>query len=143
MSCEREDELLDAIGRGYVDAEVESHIAECRECGELRHVAVALLDDRAATMLEAPVPSAGAMWLRVQLRRRREADAVARRTLVVGQVATLTIALLLIVAFFGGAMATLMHGLVSGLRTSTPMLIVASAWLIAAPLAGWAAIRQK
>lgn len=143
MSCPREHELLDALGRAYVGAELESHVASCASCSELRLVAGALLDDRAAAMTEAPVPSAGTMWWRMRVRHRHEIEATARRTLLIGQAATLLIALVLVVAFFGGDVAFAVQHLIATIRVSTPLLFALAAYVLLAPIAGWAALRQK
>lgn len=141
--CNREDELLDALGRRFVGAELESHVASCPSCSELRLVAGALLDDRAETMIRAPVPSAGTMWWRMQMRARQEAQATARRSLLVGQAATLAVAAALVVSFFGGEVAVEVRSLIDAIRVSTPLLIALGTWSVAAPIAGWVAIRQK
>ena len=134
-ACEREDELLDALGAGYVGAELESHVSSCASCSELRSVAGALLDDRAMAMMEAPVPSSGTMWWRMRLRQRQEAAATAQRSLLIGQAVTLAVAITLLVAFFGNEVATI--------RVSTPVLLAIATTLLAAPIAGWVAVRAK
>lgn len=148
--CPREDELLAALGRGFVAADLDAHAASCPDCGDLRRVAGALLDERALAMAEAPVPAAGTMWWRMRVRQRQEAVARARRTLLVGQAATLAIALALViglfgseVALFGGELAGALRHLAAGVRPSTPVLVAVGAALLLAPLAGWVALRQK
>ena len=141
--CEREAELLDALGRGFVGAELDAHTAACNACGELRVVAGALLDDRSTAVTEAPVPAAGTMWWRLRLRRRQELEAQARRTLLIGQAATVLVALALVVAFFGTDLVTAARGVLSTVRVSIPLLLVLGAWLLAIPIAGWAALRRK
>lgn len=134
MTCPYEDDLLDALGRGYVDPDLSEHAAGCVSCGELRLVAGGLLEERAAAVAEAPVPSAGTMWWRMQLRRRHEAEAAARRSLLIGQAATLLVAISLAAAFFGSEVA-------AALRVSIPLL-VAFATLLLAPLVGWISLRN-
>jgi predicted anti-sigma-YlaC factor YlaD len=144
--CPFEDGLLDALARGFVGAELETHLTACQACRELRLVAGALLDDRVHAAAEAALPSAGAMWWRLQVRRRHDAATAARRSLVFGQAATLLVALALLLAFFGGGVTGELRHLVSTvstIRISTPILVVAATWLLAAPIAGWVAIRQK
>jgi heme A synthase len=144
MNCAREEELLDALGRGYVGEELQSHAASCASCRELQTVAGALLDDRAAAMLTAPVPSAGTMWVRMQLRHKQEAAATARRSLVLGQAVTLLVAIALVLAFLGGEMMFGVRELVSTVRVSTWLMVGVAAWLIIlGPIASWVAIRQK
>lgn len=142
-TCQREDELLDALGRGFLGAELEAHAAECSSCGELRTVAGALLDDLVRSVPKAPVPSAGTMWWRIQLRRRQEAAARARRSLLLGQAATLVIALGLLVFFFGTDLATGLRHLTATARLNTPLLLALAAWVLLAPVAGWVDLRQK
>ena len=143
MNCERQDELLDALGRGYVGAELESHVAHCESCGELRLVAGALLDDKAQAMSEAHVPSSGTMWWRMRVRHRQELASQARASLLIGQAATLIVAIALVTWFFGADIAAGMRQLVSTVRVSTPLLLAAASLLSLVPIAGWVAIRQK
>jgi predicted anti-sigma-YlaC factor YlaD len=143
MNCTRESDLLDALGRGFLGAELESHITSCESCHELRLVAGALLDDRSQAVMEAPVPSAGTMWWRMRVRQRHEAQATARRTLLIGQAATLIIALTLVAAFFGGDVASTVKNVIAAIRVSTPLLLALATWALVAPIAGWVALRQK
>lgn len=143
LSCEREGELLSALGRGFVSPDLEAHTAGCPACGELRLVAGALLDERVQAMTEAPVPAAGTMWWRMRVRQRQEAAATARRSLLVGQAATLGIALALVISLFGGEVAEGLRHLAVTIRLSTPLLVALAASAVLAPLAGWVAIRQK
>ena len=141
--CPREDELLDALGRAFVGEELETHVASCTSCSELRLVAGALLDDRSKAMIEAPIPSAGTMWWRMRVRQRHEAQATARRSLLIGQAATLAIALGLVVSFFGNDVAFAVKGMIATIRVSTPLLLALATWVLLAPIAGWVALRQK
>jgi predicted anti-sigma-YlaC factor YlaD len=143
MTCLREDELLDALERAFLGAELEEHVASCSSCRELHLLAGALLDDRAQTMLEAPVPSAGTMWLRMRVRRRHDAEATARRSLLIGQAATLFVALVLVLSFFGTDVALRVRDLIAAMRLSTPLLAALATSVLVAPIAGWVAIRQK
>ncbi len=143
MNCARENELLDALGSGYVGAELESHVASCASCSELRAVTGALLDDRAAAMMEAPIPSAGTMWWRMRVRHRHDIEATARRSLLIGQAATLVIALTLVIAFFGSDVASAVRYLYATIRVSTPLLFALATSVLLAPIAGWVALRQK
>lgn len=141
--CQREDELLDALGRGFVGAELGAHLEACSSCSELHLVAGALLSDRVDSMAEAHVPAAGTMWWRIQLRHRRDAQATARRSLLVGQAVTLAIAVALMAALFGVELATGVRHVVDSIRVSTPLLVALATWVLLAPIAGWVAIRQK
>ena len=141
--CQREDELLEALARGFVGDELNAHVAGCAACGELRNVAGALLDERVQAVAEAPVPAAGAMWLRMQVRYRQEVQAAARRSLLIGQAATLAIAVILIASFFGADVAVEVRKVFTTIHLSTPLLLVLTAWLLVAPVVGYVAIKQK
>jgi len=141
--CLHEDDLLDALGRGFVGADLEAHIATCTSCSELHLVAAAFLDERRTAILEAPVPSSGTMWWRMRARARQEAEARARTSLLIGQAVTLMVAIGLVISFFGADLAVSVRQLAATLRLSTPILLALGTWIVAAPIAGWVAIRQK
>ena len=141
--CPHEEELLEALSRGYVANELEAHVAACDACAELRLVAGALLDDRAQSMLEAPIPSAGSMWWRLRVRHRHEAEAAARRSLFIGQAVTLAVALTLVIALFGGSVAAEVRTLIAAIHVSAPILVGLAMWILAAPIAGWLALRRE
>ena len=144
MLCTREAELLEAIGRGLVGAEMAGHVANCASCSELQLLAGALLDDRNAAIADAPVPAAGTMWWRMRVRQRHEAQAAARRTLMIGQAATLLIALAVVGSLFGDSVVTGLRTLFQDARLTSPMLLAALASsLLLVPIAGWVAVRQK
>jgi hypothetical protein len=144
--CPRQDELLDALGRGFVPPELRAHAGECPSCAELQVVVGALLEERVAAVAEAPVPHAGTMWWRMRLRERCEAGAVARRSLLVGQAMTLAIGLVLALAALGAELTVGLRklaGLLLAADLGAPLLVVLGAWLLLAPLVGWLAIRQE
>lgn len=144
--CPREDELLDALGRGFVGAELTAHVDECASCGEIRLIAGGLLDVRGDAVHHAPVPSAGTMLWRMHMRKRHDAQAAARRTLLVGQAVTLAVALTLTLSLFGANLvAGAREALASlpSLRIGTPLLLAIAMTALLAPLAGWAVVRQK
>lgn len=141
--CPREKELLDALGAGFIGEELESHIATCAACGELRLVAGALLDERAQAVTEAAPPGSGTMLWRLQVRRRQEAQAAARRSLLIGQAVTLAAAVALVYALLGGTLAGEAVNVIASIRFSPLLLLAVAVWLLAAPIAGWMLIRQK
>ena len=141
--CLLEDELLDAMGRGYVNDELTAHVARCASCSELQLVAGAVLEDRREAMIEAAVPNSGTMWWRMQVRLRQEASATARRSLLIGQAATILIAIALTASLFGGEITAGVRGMIATIRLSTPLLVALSVSMLIAPIAGWVAIRQK
>jgi len=140
-SCQYEDELLDALGRGYVSPELTAHVESCAACRELHTVAGALLHDRSQAIIEAPVPSAGMMWWRMQIRQRHDAQDTARRSLFVGQAITLTVAMLLMVSlgadFVVGALEV-----ITSIRLGTPLLLALATWIILTPVAGYVALKK-
>jgi hypothetical protein len=141
--CTREDELLDALGRGFVGSELAAHAEQCPSCTELRVVAGALLDDRTTAVSESAVPAAGTMWWRMQIRFRHERQTAARRSLLVGQAVTLVVALALIGLFFGSDLAAGAREVIAVVRVSTPLLLALATSLLVVPIAGWVALRQK
>jgi predicted anti-sigma-YlaC factor YlaD len=143
LACEREDELLLALGRGFVGAELREHLAGCPACRELQLVAGALLDDRTAAVAEAPVPGAGTMWWRMQVRHRQDARALARRTLLVGQAVSLLAALVVMVALFGSEVAGTVRQLARSIDLGAPLFVAIVAVALLLPLGGWIAVRQK
>jgi len=143
MSCPRADELLDALGRRCVGPELAAHVESCADCSELRIVAGALLDERVDAVAEAPVPSAAAMWWRMQVRRHEEAQARARRSLLIGQAVTLVVALALVVSLLGADVADGVRRAIASIQLTTPWLLLLATWLVATPIAGWVALRQK
>jgi len=143
VTCPREDELLDALGAGFVGAELDAHVRECASCSELRLVTSALLDERATAIAEAPVPASGTMLWRMKMRRRQELQAAARRSLLVGQAVTVAVAIALIVVLFGEDIAGGVRELFATIRLSTPLALALAAWLLLAPIGGYVAIRQK
>lgn len=143
MLCDREDELLDALGQGFIGPELDAHATSCPSCSELRMVAGALLDERVEAIMEAPVPSGGTMWWRLQMRHRQDLQASARRSLLIGQALTLAIAIVLMVSFVGVDVAAGFRETLAAIRASTPLLYALAMSVLLAPIAGWVAIRQK
>jgi predicted anti-sigma-YlaC factor YlaD len=141
--CPREDELLDALGAGFIGEELESHITTCAACSELRLVAGALLDEQVQAVTEAALPSSGTMLWRMQMRRRQEAQSTARRSLLIGQAVTLAAALVLVFTLLGSNLAGEAVNVIASIKLSTPLLLAVAAWLLAAPIAGWMLMRQK
>lgn len=141
--CPREDELLEALGAGFLGDELESHIRTCAACYELRLVAGALLDERTQAVTEAALPSSGTMLLRIEMRRRQEAQAAARRSLLIGQAVTLAAALGLVFVLLGSHLAGEAVSVIASIRLSPPLLLAVAGWLLAVPIAGWVLMRQK
>jgi hypothetical protein len=109
--CERADRVVEAIvdGRWPDDAqgELRSHVAACRSCAELVEVATALHADAAQLVTGASVPTASAMWWRMQARQRAESARMAERPIAIAQ----------------------MLGIASGLGAAAASLFVLIVWL--------------
>ena len=83
------------------------------------------------------------MWWRMRVRLRQEAEATARRSLLIGQAATLLIAITLVISFFGTDLAYIARHFIATVRMSTPLLLALATWALLAPIAGWVVMRQK
>lgn len=139
--CPFEDELIDAIGRGFVGSDLETHISECEPCAELHLVAGAVLSDRAIAIAEAPVPPSGRVFWRIRLRMRQDAEAKARRSLVFGQALTLAVAVSVLVFLFGSEILAAAQEAFWAVRFSAPLL-AAAAVVLMVPIGGWLVLRQ-
>ena len=91
--CGRADQIVDAIGSNRwpegVDEELRSHAVACSSCAELVELATALKADAAGLVSGATVPTASAMWWRMQARQRAELARVAERPIAVAQMVAL------------------------------------------------------
>jgi hypothetical protein len=99
--CLREAEILDEIGAGrwpeQTPAALREHVAACAVCRDLALVAAGLAADGDAArtaMAGVPLPSAGQVWWRAELRARQEKALLAQRPITAVQVVA-TVALLL------------------------------------------------
>jgi len=77
IDCPREQDVIDAVTSGRwpdrADDELRTHVGSCALCGEVAAIVAALQEDREATRLRAPLPPAGRVWWRAEMRARREA----------------------------------------------------------------------
>ena len=83
------------------------------------------------------------MLLRMQMRRRQEAQTTARRSLLIGQAVTLAAAVLLVFTLLGGNLVGEAVNVIASIKLSTPLLLAVVAWLLAASIAGWVLMREK
>jgi len=76
-SCSYEKELSTALHGGTwphaCGGELQSHVADCRQCSDLVLITQGLRQARAESMLTAPVPPPGLLWWKAQRRRRNAA----------------------------------------------------------------------
>ena len=163
--CPRERELLAAVVGGRwpagVDANLAAHVADCRSCATLAELASALVLERDSAASRACLPPSAVVWWRAQLRARQEAAHKAARPInaalgvAIASIAGLAAALIPLISGwlgawlerFGAAIpsvhlptvslpTTLSNGWLP-LQSAVPIavLVAATIWLIAAPLA--------
>jgi len=109
-SCPREKEVSELAERGQWPQasapELRDHVSDCRACADLVLVASVFQSARAETVAatqtgQVKLGSAGALWWRAQLRRRRAALERIERPLVGAQVFALAVCLLAALGFAG------------------------------------------
>jgi hypothetical protein len=104
-NCPREKEVRELMDRGrWPQAsapELCSHVDACRACADLVLVAGAFERAREETMAVAKPGSAGAIWWRAQLRRRRDAVERIEKPLVSAQIFALAVNLVVALGFVG------------------------------------------
>jgi hypothetical protein len=164
LECDREQDVVDAIGAGRwparCDEELRAHVRSCEVCADLVEILPAMVDERDAAWDAAHVPPAGVVWWRAQLRARNEAVRAVTRPLTV----VTAIALLFFGALVGGAFVAILprlrtwsaaaagsvqwpaaaelEKLVAPFAGSSVALLLLGTWLLVAPLAIWLAIRD-
>jgi predicted anti-sigma-YlaC factor YlaD len=151
-TCSREPELLAALRAGCsLPEELRSHLGACEDCREVAALAAALLEDgeaARAAKVETPLPGSGLVWFRLQTRARRESARSARRTLLLAQVFSVSIAGAIAMAMLQVLMpdwsTRVAAAFPAALRGVGPMLVAAVAWLAlaGAPLAAYLATRE-
>jgi hypothetical protein len=135
--CNRETDILRAVGSGHIDDDVRNHIVACDVCADLMAIASAVVDDRRALMRDAPIPSSGLVWWRVNMRARQEATRVAVRAATLVQVALIAAAIVVAVVVLGVSLPPV------DIRPLLTIPIFAFlAWLILAPVAVYFAVTE-
>lgn len=109
-SCPREKEVSELLERGQWPQaslpELRDHVRGCSRCGDLVLVTIAFQSERrqavaAASASSAGTGSAGALWWRAQLRRRRAAVERIERPLLRAQIFALAVCLVVALGFAG------------------------------------------
>jgi len=104
-ACPREKEVNELVVRGQwpqaASADVHEHVRRCRACADLVLVAMALQSAHAEALVAVRPASAGALWWRAQIRRRRAAVERIERPLVGAQIFALAVSLLAALGFVG------------------------------------------
>ena len=141
-TCEFEPVVLRAVRLGVADSDLREHAAACADCGELLEIAGMLATDRREAMREAPLPGAGALWFKMQLRARRETVRRSSRATAAIQGLSLIVALAAALLVFGipkldfPSVAEL-----SALPWGIPLIALAVAGLLVS-VALWFALRR-
>lgn len=162
-ACAHEDEVMDVVTAGRwplaCDASLRAHVASCAACRDAVEVATWLREDGDALQAAAHVPSAGALWWRMQVRARAEAEQAAMRPMRIAWAcgATVLVALAAAAVSVGGPWTTdalgeglaLLTRVQSGVSVSLDVqplmermldrwlvhVVMAAALLVAAPVA--------
>lgn len=145
--CVRETQVLNALD-AHFDDELLAHVSSCVTCTDLVAVAHAILDDASAIALDAPIPSSGGVWWRIERRSREEAALKAARTVNAVQVGTVAIAALLAVILLGGMPAIRGWGAdlavaIPLVEWAPPMLLGVATLLILTPVAIYYALTEE
>ena len=143
--CERDFEVLECATNGAAGEELRAHIAACECCRELFDVAHSIAADRAALMRRAPVPSAGLVFWRANMRAQREAARTAVRTGSAIQFALLAAAIIAGLAIVGVSVdvQSTARAIIAAASTWAVPLAALVAWLILAPVAVYFAVTDK
>ena len=102
--CPREFEVVESVTSSRwpeaCGSELRDHVSSCATCKDVVWVASALQQERQSELQRAPIPSAGLVWWRAELRARREAVRAAERpmTLVHSLAAASAVGVLLALA---------------------------------------------
>lgn len=83
-SCPRESEVLALVRSGRTDT-LAGHLTACEPCRTLARTAAAIAAEASRAVANAPVPSSGLVWWRVQNRARQEAMQAASRAVTLVQ----------------------------------------------------------
>ena len=99
--CLREADVLDEIGAGrwpeHAPVALREHVASCPVCADLALVASGLRaegDAARADIASIPLPSAGQVWWRAELRARQEKAELAQRPIAAVQIVAAVVVLL-------------------------------------------------
>ncbi|MDR3725333.1 MAG: hypothetical protein P4K83_12725 [Terracidiphilus sp.] len=92
-NCTHKEELSRILARGAwplaASAELQAHVAECRDCSARLRLTLGLRALRSESIAAAPQLPPGLIWWRAQIRRRHEAIERVGRPLIAGQILAL------------------------------------------------------
>lgn len=145
IECPFEPEVLRTVVEGRwpesCSAELREHVSVCPDCADLVRVATSVSEDRGSVVRAACPPSAGLVWWKMQLRRRRENELALQRTTLALQAAVVVVALGAALALLRFATIPSTGWLWSSLRdafhVSTSIFVVTLVLLALAPVATW------
>lgn len=137
--CDRAFEVLECASPGE---ELRAHLAACDDCRELYDVSRSIATDRAELMRRAPVPSAGLMWWRANMRAQRDAARIAFRAGSMIQIVLLIAAIVVALAIAGISIdpRAVAHSIATSWHVFAIPLVALAAWLILAPVAVYFAV---
>jgi hypothetical protein len=102
-ACSREKEVRELLLRGQWPeaggAELRAHVEDCRSCGDVALVMTAFQSARTASVGAANPGSAGVLWWRAQLRRRKAAMESIGKPILGAQIFALSITLAIAAVF--------------------------------------------
>ena len=172
-SCDHEHDVVAAVlGRRWpdaCDASLRAHADACEVCREVVAVAALLKEDydearEAIARRDVPLPSAGQIWWRAAVHARADAAQAAARPLVWGYGVAAACAVALLIAGAGmlwpsvvpvfdfmtaqvewvpPVAASATDALMATLRARLPIVIAVAAFLVAAPVALYFALREE
>ena len=140
---------LEEVHLAAQSEELRGHVETCPSCRDLVQVVEALLAGKDVQAHEStPLPGSGLVWWKLQMRLRQESAHKARRTLLLVQGLSLSLAgalaLLLIHLFVPSWYSALVNGLPAVLRGAAPIVfaLVVCVALAGVPIAAYLASRK-
>ena len=104
LACEFEAEVLTAVLQANwperAAEELRAHAAQCPICSDVTAIAGAIDESRQELRTSAPLPDAGTVWWRAQLRARRDAAVTAGRPITGAQVIAAACALGVLAGYY-------------------------------------------
>lgn len=151
-TCERHDEVVDIARSGgwpdRCDDDLLAHVATCSTCGDIVTVISAITEDMQSNAARAAIPPAGAVWWRMQRRKRLEAERSARRIVTALQglfVAAGAIVVALLVPSFAASTFSGFFGAAANLLRDSwtlPLIVAGATLAVATPVALVFALRD-
>ncbi len=142
--CAREGEVLEAITAGRwpetCDDELRAHAESCATCTDLATVAAAIAEDASDAVRQAPIPSSGLVWWRMQRRTQMEATINAKRAITFVEGVTLAATAFAVLFSLGGL--SLLKFDWPAIPWNLPLIAAAATILLLAPFAVYYAVTE-